>query len=114
MTVPLDGTLPQTTSSYRLSSLLSPGSAAQEARGRQSQRDPRLGPPAQEPQVPLPAGESRAALKCGEGREVSGLGGEGPPLDSGCTSGEVLSWVLEVNGGRPPTLLSLAAELLFP
>lgn len=65
--VPSDGSLPQTRGGHRLGCLLSPGSAAQEAGGGQSQRGPRLGPPAQDPQVPVPAGQSRAALQHGEG-----------------------------------------------
>lgn len=77
--MPSDGTLSQTRGSYRLGSLLSPGSAAQEARGRQSRRDPRLDPPAQDPQVPLPTGQSCVALQHGEGRQVRGPADEAPP-----------------------------------
>lgn len=68
------GPFPRPRAGYRLHPrLLFPGSAAQEARGGQSQRYPQLGPTAQDPQVPLPArgaGQSRAALQRGEGRKV--------------------------------------------
>lgn len=111
MTVPSDGTLPQTTGSYRLNSLLSPGSAAQEARGGQSQRDRRLGPPAQDPEVPLPAGQSRAALQRGEGREVRGVGDRATPrlrmhFWGGAGLGLRAEWTESVN-----SFLSLAAQL---
>ena len=102
--MPSNGTLSQTRGSYRLGSLLSPGSAAQEARGRQSQRDPRLDPPAQDPQVPLPTGQSCVALQHGEGRQVRGPADEAPPTpDSGCTSGGCL----KQNRKRVSTVFSL-------